>query len=416
MSIYKNGKLIAGGKQCTPLLSFMWADHMLNDVSWLRADTFSWQAGSVYEAAYQHLVDDINNAEIASIWNDSYEFDRDVADDDLAREAPYAWKHGSRIVYTKSDKPKINDTIYEVDPQSTYGTVVAVVPVYRTETVNGITIQFYLADDGHKICPASEENNVMAIYNTTGVAWYYIIDTTNERFKLPRTKFGFTGIRSGVGNYVEAGLPDLSGSVNVGMYGDPSGTGVFTDASAGYNWPLKGTHTQGYGGNVPFNASNGNSIYGNSDTVQPKATEMYLYFYVGGFTQTAIENTAGLNAELFNDKVDKGHQVIAFQTPTAENNYTWYRKYADGWVEQGGHYTHDNVEKTVTTTLAVVMADAHYNLQITKELSSAATTDMNYQFMAAWVLNSKTTTQFQTRMTAANRLNGYDWQVSGMAA
>ena len=30
----------------------------------------------------------------------------------------------------------------------------------------------------------------------------------------------------------------------------------------------------------------------------------YLYFYVGNFTQTAIENTAGLNAELFNEKVD----------------------------------------------------------------------------------------------------------------
>ena len=28
--------------------------------------------------------------------------------------------------------------------------------------------------------------------------------------------------------------------------------------------------------------------------------------------------------------------VIASQNPTAENNYTWYRKYQSGWVEQGG--------------------------------------------------------------------------------
>ena len=28
--------------------------------------------------------------------------------------------------------------------------------------------------------------------------------------------------------------------------------------------------------------------------------------------------------------VTKGHQVIEFQEPTAANNYTWYRKYADG--------------------------------------------------------------------------------------
>ncbi len=29
--------------------------------------------------------------------------------------------------------------------------------------------------------------------------------------------------------------------------------------------------------------------------------------------------------------------VTEWQTPTAENNYTWYRKYKSGWVEQGGY-------------------------------------------------------------------------------
>lgn len=31
--------------------------------------------------------------------------------------------------------------------------------------------------------------------------------------------------------------------------------------------------------------------------------------------------------------------VIASQSPTADNNYTWYRKYKSGWVEQGGLQT-----------------------------------------------------------------------------
>lgn len=30
--------------------------------------------------------------------------------------------------------------------------------------------------------------------------------------------------------------------------------------------------------------------------------------------------------------------VIESQLPTAANNYTWYRKYKSGWVEQGGIY------------------------------------------------------------------------------
>ena len=31
--------------------------------------------------------------------------------------------------------------------------------------------------------------------------------------------------------------------------------------------------------------------------------------------------------------------VVQSQTPTSSNNYTWYRKYKSGWVEQGGKIT-----------------------------------------------------------------------------
>lgn len=31
-----------------------------------------------------------------------------------------------------------------------------------------------------------------------------------------------------------------------------------------------------------------------------------------------------------------GDWVVESQLPTAENNYTWYRKYKSGWVEMGG--------------------------------------------------------------------------------
>ena len=230
-------KIDAGGANL-PILTNIWADHQLNDVSWLRADTFSWQSGDVYVAAYQHLAGDIDGKTLQS------------------------------------------------------------------ETIGGSTIQFYLADDGHKVCPASEESNVSAIYNSTGVAWYYILDTANQQFKLPRTKWGFTGLRDTVGGYVEAGLPNITGEIN---------RAVITDGfSASGAFSLSGSSGQipGYNSGAPqrrvvtFDASSSSSIYGASNTVQPKATEMYLYFYVGNFTQTALENTAGLNAEMFNNKVD----------------------------------------------------------------------------------------------------------------
>lgn len=349
MSIYKNGKLIAGGRQCMPLLSFMWADHILNDVSWLRADTFSWQSGSVYQAAYAHLVLDIDGKTLQS------------------------------------------------------------------ETISGTTIQFYLADDGHKICPASEESNVTAIYTATGVAWYYIIDTTNQRFKLPRTKFGFTGIRSGVGDYVEAGLPNITGSsygyvssANRGASGalQMSG-GSGKDATGGGGWWVEGV-------TVSVDASNSSSVYGNSDTVQPPATEMYLYFYVGQFTQTALENTAGLNAELFNGKVDTGHQVVAFQAPTAQNNYTWYRKYADGWVEQGGVSSAISDYGTATINLPVEMSDTNYTATFGCGWNG---TNDDGSWIGAYCerLPNRTVTSFQLYSRSGTQKK-ISWVVCGMAA
>ena len=221
-----------------PLFHHQWEDHLVNNISWLRADTFSWQDGTVYSAAYNHLVNDNTN-----------------------------------------------------------GTA-------GTDVIAGITIYYVLGSDGHKIVLTDGDQTyrtqaVEALYNATGVAWYYILDTTNQRFKLPRTKFGFTGLRDTVGKYVPAGLPDhnhyYDAKANHGYNGSTVYEGFWGNGDAYTGSTVRGTFS---------NASSSNSIYGNSTTVQPPATQMYLYFYVGQYTQTATEQTAGLNSELFNGKLD----------------------------------------------------------------------------------------------------------------
>lgn len=213
-----------------PLLSTLWSDHLLNDISWLRADTFSWQSGDVYVSAYNHLV---------SCMADATE---------------------------------------------------------ETETIDGIEITYHLAQNKRKICLPDQENKILELYNKTGVAWYYILDEDNTQFKLPRTKYGFTGLRDEVGGYVEAGLPDHTHTLkglwrynggnnnSLGDGGDNSTVAKLQDAI------------------MP--ASENNPIYGNSDTVQPPATQMYLYFYVGNFERDAVEQTAGVTTEMFNNKAD----------------------------------------------------------------------------------------------------------------
>lgn len=50
--------------------------------------------------------------------------------------------------------------------------------------------------------------------------------------------------------------------------------------------------------------------------------------------------------------------VVAFQKPTAENGYKWYRKYASGWVEQGGF-------GTLPAQAANTVSSARFNLPVT---------------------------------------------------
>lgn len=121
--------------------------------------------------------------------------------------------------------------------------------------------------------------------------------------------------------------------------------------------------------------------------------------------------TSAIQTQL-NDKVDKGHQVVAFQAPTAANNYTWYRLYADGWVEQGGIY---NPAFTGTKTFAypVEMADTNYTLT-----TGTGCPDVNGMHGKDYI-TAKTTTGFSfTSVSLSGRftVSLFNWQVSGMAA
>jgi hypothetical protein len=219
-----------------------------------------------------------------------------------------------------------------------------------------------------------------------------------------------TGTAAQIGDCLKPGLPVLSGSVNVGMFSDPSGTGVFTGASAGYNWPLRGTFTQGYGGNVPFNASNGNSIYGNSTTVQPNAVRYRAMVQLAtGATDTALETCTSVLADV---ATLKGYDyVVEFQAPTAQNNYTWYRKYRSGWVEQGG-CINTGPDASYTVALPVAMADTNYVIFVSRVSVSSYKGDIN----AAWANTfNKTTTSFGTWGKYAD-YPIIHWQVSGMSA
>lgn len=233
--VVETGKtIISSAIKTNNLFDNKWCDYELNDQNWLRADTFSWQDGTVYSEAYSHLVAD----------------------------------------YTGGTS--------------------------KTETVGSYTISYVEATDGHKI--TTDETTVANIYAESGVAWYYVLDTTNQRFKLPRTKWGFVGVRDSVGKYVPESLPNIKGtSIFSAVSQAFTGEGAFKKSV--YGLAIAGTASGNYY-KAYLDASDSSSAYQDDAPVQQRATQMYLYFYVGEFSQSATEQTAGLNSSLFNNKMD----------------------------------------------------------------------------------------------------------------
>ena len=141
--------------------------------------------------------------------------------------------------------------------------------------------------NGEKIVKESE-----AFLLTHPVNSYYITDDYDDnpiikyggdwkRIEAGRVLWSTTTDGEG-GSLVEAGLPNITGvfacsGMSIGTQGYTA-TGAFYSAINGYQG------SDGYGSNktgIGFNASLSNSIYGNSNTVQPPAVKVYIWKRVG---------------------------------------------------------------------------------------------------------------------------------------
>lgn len=104
--------------------------------------------------------------------------------------------------------------------------------------------------------------------------------------------------------------------------------------------------------------------------------------------------------------------LVAVQRPTADNNYTWYRKYSDGWVEQGGTTSFpaagtSSVTKTIN--LIVPMANNKYAVNPCPFWSAPSA-------YYGWQISNKTTSSVTFTGYSATDNNNVVWQVSGMGA
>jgi hypothetical protein len=249
-------------KVSLPILYFTWSDYLFNNSSWLRADTFSWQDGSVYTSAYQHLVSDIAGK------------------------------------------------------------------TSETETVSGITITFYRATDGHKICLANQAEYVSDLYDAIGVAWYYILDTANTRFKLPRMlPLGDTA--SVVGTGKSLGLTNGASTNGTAGLMQTTSTGGLVATTQSYDKSLPSAQTSGTSDQI-FNQFDNigvttdptkSGLAANLSHTSNDGAYKYLYFYVDNTVQGQTTIDVGQVMEDLNGKADLD---LANVSATGKNaSLTW---------------------------------------------------------------------------------------------
>lgn len=205
--------------------------------------------------------------------------------------------------------------------------------------------------NGHNLVDIAEKSEVDKYYNKYGICDFYIVDLLNNQFYLPKTKYfwQFTDNTHLVNSYIEAGLPNITGGVKVGGIGSQpialqNATGAFTLTESD-RYMTRSENSGNQPSRFELDASLSNAIYGNSETVQPPASNKLLYYCIG----STIINEGDIDAaNLINDissvvnqmsnkcEKDLSNCTKPYINETYKNGTSWYRIWSDGWIEQGG--------------------------------------------------------------------------------
>lgn len=198
-------------------------------------------------------------------------FDTKISDHVLEGEAAEGWALQGTYVYKEAiassryGYPDFYNKVLEEYNEAT-----------NTETVNNVTVKVHA--NGHKFYNIADKDAIDEFFNTMGTAWFYGVDTENERVFLPRNNWfeQTTADVSEVGNFVEAGLPNFSGAISA-WGATLTGSGDIT-SSGSTSVSVSGGYSPA---TVTIDLSNASAVYGKSDTVQPNAVKKLLYICVG---------------------------------------------------------------------------------------------------------------------------------------
>lgn len=209
-----------------------------------------------------------------------------------------------------------------------------------------------------------------------GFCPYYSQGDGSTTFRTPKfAPFMQVAIASAnVGKYSKAGLPDISGSVTFSHEeaNTVSATGGFTKSKGGSSEWTGNTKNTSSSTVVKFDASRFNAIYGRSTTVQPESHEWMICVVVAGqATNLGSVDVSNVMSAVAQVQAD----VSAIPTPKAyvtetwksTDGTSWYHKWSNGFIEQGGIIT----SAIGTISLPTAFKTTNYTI-ISSQKSSAS--------------------------------------------
>jgi hypothetical protein len=235
-----------------------------------------------------------------------------------------------------------------------------------------------------------------------------------------------------VGKYVEAGLPNIVGSYygsnsnnDNGRHAIASGAmyeGVVASTKFTDNTTMSSSLSGTLNSPIMFDAHRSTHIYGQSDTVQPPAVNMLVGEYVvSGVSEIDIATENEILSGIQNLETQVGNVInksqldgilakynTAYITETWSSGTEWYRKWSNGWIEQGGKTGVMKSNVITTITLYKTMKDTNYNVTTCERYDSGTSDSNNENYWISTISN--------TSFGVYNSAGGYKqlyWQVCG---
>lgn len=245
-------------------------------------------------------------------------------------------------------------------------------------------------------------------------SWYSDGDGETT-FRVPKFApfIQITNDSTNAGNYHLPGIPNITGEFKV--WNGSSSSGGLQEARgafyAGTKYSGNTFHDCSGGGwdrpTIAFRASNCSPVFGRSGTVQPESQEWVVCVVVlgshlasgGALGEDATTTLAHLQERL--DTLEKRNPVAHLVETWTNNQGNWFRKWSDGWIEQGGIWTSQDTNELLIT-LNKPMATTNYHCTVTSSWIQASQNGTGY-------CRDKTNSNFRAVVVEPNGT----WKVCG---